>query len=341
MTGDRPTGPLHLGHYVGSLQKRVELQNQYDKPYIMIADLQALTDNAHNPQKVSQNVLQVAFDYLAVGLEPNLNTFFIQSLVPELAEFTILYLNFVTLARVKRNPTVKEEMQQKGFGNNVPVGFLTYPISQVADITAFRANIVPVGEDQLPMIEQTNEIVRHINNTFNVEVLTECKALLSKVVRLPGIDGKAKMGKSMNNAIYLGDSAAIVDQKIMSMFTDPGHIRVDDPGDVEINTVFKYLDVFDPDLKELEKLKEHYQRGGLGDVVLKKHLIGLIQEVLEPIRLRRQVFEKDPYEVMKMLKTGSEYASSVASKTLKDLRNVLSPDLLISSYITQLIHSNA
>lgn len=324
LTGDRPTGPLHLGHFVGSLEKRIELQYEYDKPFVMIADLQALTDNAQNPKKVSQNVLQVAFDYLAIGLEPSLNTFFIQSLVPELAEFSILYLNFVTLARLKRNPTVKNEMVQKGFGNNVPIGFLTYPISQAADITAFKANLIPVGEDQLPMIEQTNEIVRQINNHFNTEILVECQALLSKIVRLPGTDGKTKMGKSTNNAIYLGDNANVVSQKVMGMFTDPGHLKVSDVGNVEINIVFKYLDAFDTDVEMVEKLKENYRMGGLGDVILKKRLIGLLQDLLDPIRARRQEFEKDPYEVIKILKIGSEYASSIANSTLKDLREVFS-----------------
>lgn len=322
LTGDRPTGPLHIGHYVGSLKKRVEIQEEYDKPFIMIADTQALTDNAHNPKKVSENVYEVAFDYLAVGLKPELNTFFIQSLVPELAEFTVFYMNFVTLARLKRNPTVKDEMQQKGFGYNVPVGFLSYPISQVADITAFKANLVPVGDDQLPMLEQTNEVVRHINNHFNTAVLRECKPLLSKVLRLPGTDGLSKMGKSMNNAIFLNDEPDVISAKVMSMYTDPNHIRVEDPGNVEINTVFKYLDAFDPEQEELKELKEHYKRGGLGDVKLKKRLNNILQNTLEPIRQRRKEYEENPEEVMKLLKTGSEYARSVAAKTLKELKEV-------------------
>ena len=326
LTGDRPTGPLHIGHYVGSLKNRVELQYRYEKPYVFIADLQALTDNADNPQKVRQNVLEVAYDYLAVGLKPELNTFFIQSLVPELAEMTLLYLNFVTLARLKRNPTVKEEMVQKGFGNDVPAGFLTYPISQVADITAFKTNFVPSGEDQLPMIEQTNEIVRHINNTFHVNVLVECKALLSDVVRLPGTDGKTKMGKSTHNAIFLGDSPDVVAQKVMGMFTDPHHLRIDDPGDVEVNTVFTYLDAFDPDREGLDALKAHYRKGGLGDVALKKRLTGLLEAELAPIRARRQEAARDPGEVMKMLKAGSEIARSVAAQTLKELREVFCLD---------------
>ena len=322
LTGDRPTGPLHIGHYVGSLKKRVEIQEEYDKPFIMIADTQALTDNAHNPKKVSENVYEVAFDYLAVELKQELNTFFIQSLVPELAEFTVFYMNFVTLARLKRNPTVKDEMQQKGFGYNVPVGFLNYPISQVADITAFKANLVPVGDDQLPMLEQTNEVVRHINNHFNTAVLRECKPLLSKVLRLPGTDGLSKMGKSMNNAIFLNDEPDVISAKVMSMYTDPNHIRVEDPGNVEINTVFKYLDAFDPEQEELKELKEHYKRGGLGDVKLKKRLNNILQNTLEPIRQRRKEYEENPEEVMKLLKTGSEYARSVAAKTLKELKEV-------------------
>lgn len=322
LTGDRPTGPLHIGHYVGSLKKRVEIQEEYDKPFIMIADTQALTDNAHNPKKVSENVYEVAFDYLAVGLKPELNTFFIQSLVPELAEFTVFYMNFVTLARLKRNPTVKDEMQQKGFGYNVPVGFLNYPISQVADITAFKANLVPVGDDQLPMLEQTNEVVRHINNHFNTAVLRECKPLLSKVLRLPGTDGLSKMGKSMNNAIFLNDEPDDISAKVMSMYTDPNHIRVEDPGNVEINTVFKYLDAFDPEQEELKELKEHYKRGGLGDVKLKKRLNNILQNTLEPIRQRRKEYEENPDEVMKLLKIGSEYARSVAAKTLNELKEV-------------------
>lgn len=322
LTGDRPTGPLHIGHYVGSLKKRVEIQEVYDKPFVMIADIQALTDNAHNPQKVSKNVFEVAFDYLAVGLKPELNTFLIQSLVPELTELTIFYLNFVTLARLKRNPTVKDEMQQKGFGNDVPVGFLTYPISQVADITAFKATVVPVGEDQLPMLEQTNELVRHINNHFNVDILKECEPLLSKVVRLPGTDGKNKMGKSTNNAIYLSDEPDVIREKVMSMYTDPNHIRVEDPGNVEVNTVFKYLDAFDPNQDELGSLKEKYEKGGLGDITLKKRLNNILQEVLEPIRLRRKEYAKSPDEVIKILKTGSEHARSAATQTLKELREV-------------------
>lgn len=322
LTGDRPTGALHIGHYVGSLKKRVEIQATYDKPYIMIADTQALTDNAHNPQKVRDNVIEVALDYLAVGLKPELNTFFIQSLVPELAELTMYYLNFVTLARLKRNPTVKNEMKQKKFENKVPAGFLTYPISQAADITAFQANIVPVGEDQLPMIEQTNEIVRHVNRFFNTDILRECKPLLSKVTRLPGTDGQEKMGKSLNNAIYLKDSSDVIHNKIMNMFTDPNHLRVEDPGNVEANAVFRYLDAFDPNQEELQEWKKHYQKGGLGDMKVKKRLDDIMQQTLKPIRERRMLFEKDETEILNILKSGSEYARSVAVETLSKLKKV-------------------
>lgn len=322
LTGDRATGPLHIGHYVGSLKKRVELQYQYERPLIMIADLQALTDNAHNPQKVSKSVLEVAYDYLAVGLKPDLNTMFIQSLVPELAELTMFYLNFVPLARCRRNPTVKDEMIQKGYGDNVPVGFFIYPVSQVADITAFRANTIPVGEDQLPMIEQTNEVVRHINRHFGVDVLRECSPLLSKVKRLPGTDGKAKMGKSAHNAIYLSDEPDVIRDKVMGMYTDPQHIRVEDPGNVEVNTVFHYLDAFDTDSATLQELKEHYVHGGLGDMALKRRLNDILQAELEPIRTRRKYISQHPVEIVKMLKDNSETCRHIAAQTLKELRDV-------------------
>lgn len=322
LTGDRATGPLHIGHYVGSLKKRVTLQYQYDCPLIMIADMQALTDNAHHPQKVSQNVLQVAADYLAVGLKPELNTIFIQSLIPELSELTMFYLNFVTMARCKRNPTVKDEMLQKGYGDNVPVGFFIYPISQAADITAFRANYIPVGEDQLPMLEQTNEVVRHINRYFGVEVLRECNPLLSKVQRLPGTDGKAKMGKSANNAIFLSDGPDDIQKKVMGMYTDPQHIHVEDPGKVEGNPVFQYLDAFDSDAEKLQELKEHYTHGGLGDMVLKRRLNEILQAELEPIRRKRKEVSQYPAEIMKMLKDNSEKCSEMAAQTLRELREV-------------------
>ena len=319
LTGDRPTGPLHLGHYVGSLVNRVKLQHEHQQ-FVLIADMQALTDNADDPDKVRRNVTEVACDYLAVGLDPAVSTLFIQSLVPELAELTMFYMNLVTLARLQRNPTVKDEMQRKGFGSNVPVGFLTYPISQAADITAFGAHLVPVGEDQLPMIEQTTEIVRRLNRIAGKPVLVECKALLSRVTRLPGTDGAAKMGKSEGNAIFLGDPAKVVKQKVMSMFTDPNHIHVEDPGKVEGNPVFSYLDVFDTDRELLAQMKEHYQRGGLGDVKVKKRLIAALQEFLGPLRARREEFAADKGEVMQILRKGSDHARTVAAKTLDGVR---------------------
>lgn len=325
LTGDRPTGRLHLGHYVGSLLNRVKLQHDHDQ-FIMIADMQALTDNAENPEKVRKNVLEVALDYLAVGLDPKLNTIFIQSLVPELAELTMYFLNLVTLARLQRNPTVKDEMIQKGFGSNVPAGFLVYPVSQAADITAFMAELVPVGEDQLPMIEQTNELVRRFNNVYGKEVLLECQPLVSKIVRLPGTDGKAKMGKSLDNAIYLSDSTEVVEKKVKTMFTDPGHLRVDDPGKVEGNTVFAYLEAFDSDRETLEEMKAHYTRGGLGDTVVKKRLVSVLQGILDPIRTRRTEAEKNPEEVMRILREGSARARVVAAETLKEVKKAMRLD---------------
>lgn len=322
LTGDRPTGPLHIGHYVGSLKKRVELQNKYTQ-YVLIADMQALTDNAGNPKKVHDNVLEVALDYLAVGLDPTRNVIFIQSLVPELAELTMYYLNLVTLARLQRNPTVKDEMKLKGFGANVPAGFLTYPVSQAADITAFRAKYVPVGADQLPMLEQTNEIVDKFNSLYQREVLTRCEPLLSEVVRLPGIDGQEKMGKSTNNAIYLKDDEKTLAAKVRMMYTDPLHIQVSDPGNIKGNTVFDYLDAFDPDKAGLAELKAHYKRGGLGDVKVKDRLLGLLNSELAPIRKKRTEFEKDPAEVMNMLRRGSEKARVTAASVLADVRSAL------------------
>jgi tryptophanyl-tRNA synthetase len=320
LTGDRPTGPLHIGHYVGSLKKRLELQYQYAKPYVMIADVQALTDHAGNPQQVRDNVLEVACDYLAIGLKPELNTFFIQSLVPELAEMTVYYLNYVTLARLKRNPTVKEESHQKGYKETVPVGFLAYPVSQAADITAFHATLIPVGEDQLPMIEQTNEIVRRINNQFQTNVLTECKPLLSKIARLSGLDGKAKMGKSLVNALYLSDTPETIHKKVMGMFTDPKHLHKNDPGNVENNAVFKYLEAFSTDLEKLEEMKSHYRRGGLGDVETKQYLEAILQKEMKPIREKRVELQAQEDWIMQMLKQGSENARSVAARTLLELK---------------------
>ena len=319
LTGDRPTGPLHLGHYVGSLKNRVELQETCDQ-YVMIADGQALTDNAQNPEKVRENLLQVALDYLAVGIDPAKSTIFIQSLLPQLPELTLYYLNLVTWNRLKHNPTVKQEIDQKGFGESVPAGFMVYPVSQAADITAFKANLVPVGEDQLPMIEQTHEIVRHFNKTYSTDVLVRPEALLPKIARLPGTDGQLKMGKSLGNAIYLGDAPDVVAKKVKGMYTDPGHLRVEDPGKVEGNPVFTYLDVFDPNTAEVEALKAHYQRGGLGDSVVKKRLLEVLLAFLEPIRMRREEFAKDPHIVMQMLKKGTEKAEVKAAHTLAEVR---------------------
>ncbi len=326
LTADRPTGRLHIGHYVGSLKKRVQLQDEDLTRYVMIADMQALTDNAHEPAKVRENVLEVTYDYLAAGIDPAKTTIFIQSLVPELCELTVHYLNFVTLARLKRNPTVKEEMKQKGYGDTVPAGFLVYPVSQAADITGFDANYVPVGDDQLPMLEQTNELVRHINNFFAAEILQECKPLLSKVTRLPGTDGSPKMGKSLGNCIYLADSADEIKKKVMGMFTDPNHIRVEDPGNVEINPVFKYLDAFDPEQEELAEWKAHYERGGLGDMKVKKRLNEVLQAELGPIRERRSQYESQADEVMQMLKDNSAKARVVCQGVLGRLKNAMSLD---------------
>lgn len=322
LTGDRPTGPLHLGHYLGSLLNRVDLQNTY-KQYVMIADVQALTDNYDNPKKVHDNVFQVMLDYLAVGIDPEKTTIFIQSQIPQIAELGVLYLNFVTVNRLKRNPTVKNEIQQKGYGENVTAGFLTYPVHQVADITVVKADLVPVGEDQLPMIEQAHEIVRAFNRTYNCNVLVEPQALLSPVSRLVGTDGKAKMSKSLGNAIFLCDSADEISKKVMTMYTDPKHIRVTDPGQVEGNVVFTYLDIFDKNKHEIQELKAHYQRGGLGDVTIKKRLITVLNDMLDPIRNRRAEFAKDPAHVMNILKHGTRAAQEVAEQTMADVRKVM------------------
>ena len=333
LTGDRPTGRLHLGHYVGSLKRRLEIQNKggYEKFYIMIADSQALTDNFGNVQKVRDNVMEVMLDYLAVGLDPNKVNFFIQSEVSELTEFTFYYMNLVTLSRLERNPTVKEELKHKDFNNTIPMGFLTYPVSQAADITAFNANIVPVGDDQLPMIEQTREIVRSFNNLYG-ETLIEPKAVLpdnENSYRLVGTDGKAKMSKSLNNCIYLSDEPEEIKQKVFSMYTDPDHIHVQDPGKVEGNTVFTYLDVFSrpehfekylPEYKSLDELKAHYSRGGLGDMKIKKFLNEILQELLAPIRERRKEFAKNPDAIMKILYDGTMKARKVAHENLIKLK---------------------
>ena len=339
LTGDRPTGRLHVGHYVGSLKERVKLQNSgnYDEIYIMIADAQALTDNAEHPEKVRQNIMQVALDYLACGLDPEKSTIFIQSMIPELTELTFYYMNLVTVSRVQRNPTVKAEIQMRNFETSIPVGFFCYPISQAADITAFRATSVPVGEDQMPMIEQCKEIVHKFNSVYG-ETLTEPKIVLPSnqaCLRLPGIDGKAKMSKSLGNCIYLSDESEDIRTKIMSMFTDPNHIRVQDPGKVEGNPVFIYLDAFCrpehfeeflPDYNNLDELKAHYQRGGLGDVKVKKFLNNVIQSELEPIRNRRKMWEKNLPDVYDILKKGSAAARETAAKTLDDVRHSMRID---------------
>ena len=329
LTGDRPTGHLHLGHYAGSLRQRVELQNQY-KQFVIIADAQALTDNAENPDKVRKNILEVALDYLAVGIDPKITTIFIQSLVPELAELTMYYLNLVTVSRLQRNPTVKDEIKQRDFGTSIPAGFLVYPISQAADITAFKADLVPVGGDQLPMIEQTNEIVRGFNRIYECSVLVEAKALLSNFPRLPGTDGKGKMSKSLGNVISLSDSADEVRHKIKTMYTDSKHLRVEDPGIVEGNPVFAYLDAFDSDKEGLENMKEHYRHGGLGDVAVKRRLQEVLSVELDPIRIRRKDFANDPEEVMRILKNGTAVARDVAVKTLDEVRKAMHIDYFTS-----------
>ncbi|MBF0715533.1 tryptophan--tRNA ligase [Gemelliphila palaticanis] len=325
LTGDRPTGKLHLGHYVGSLQNRVMLQKENQDMYIMIADQQALTDNADNPKKIIESVTEVALDYLAVGIDPNKTNIFIQSQIPQLAELTAYYLNLVTVARLHRNPTVKQEIKDKNFNESIPAGFFTYPVSQAADITAFGATHVPVGEDQKPMIEQTREIVRDFNRIYNKEVLVLPEAVLppQNQGRLVGIDGQGKMSKSLNNGIYLSDTPEIIKQKIMKMYTDPNHIRVEDPGKVEGNVVFTYLDIFDPNKEEVNLLKEQYQKGGLGDVKLKLRLNEIMQEMLEPIRLRREEFAKDKAEIYNILKQGSLKAEERAQKTLDDVKDAM------------------
>ena len=336
LTGDRPTGRLHVGHYVGSLAERVKLQNSglYDDLYIMIADAQALTDNAEHPEKVRQNIIQVALDYLACGIDPDKSTIFIQSMIPELTELTFYYMNLVTISRVQRNPTVKSEIQQRNFEASIPVGFFCYPISQAADITAFRATAVPVGEDQLPMLEQCKEIVHKFNSVYG-ETLTEPEIVLPSnraCLRLPGIDGKAKMSKSLGNCIYLSDEADDVKKKIMSMFTDPNHLRVQDPGKVDGNPVFIYLDAFCrpehfseflPEYQSLDEMKAHYQRGGLGDVKVKKFLNNVMQAELAPIRERRKMWEQRIPDVYDILKQGSKLAQSEAAKTMHDVRSAM------------------
>ena len=339
LTGDRPTGRLHVGHYVGSLKRRVELQNsgEFDKIYIMIADAQALTDNADNPEKVRSNISEVALDYISCGLDPEKSNLFVQSYVSELTELTFYYSNLVTVSRLQRNPTVKSEIQMRGFKSSIPVGFFTYPISQAADLTAFKANIVPVGEDQLPMIEQAREIVRSFNGTYD-EVLVEPKALLPEnqaCMRLPGTDGKAKMSKSLGNCIYLADEPEVIRKKVMSMYTDPDHIRIEDPGKLDGNCVFIYLDAFCnddyfaeylPEYQNLQELKDHYTRGGLGDVKVKKFLYSVLMENLSPIQARRKELEKDIPAIMEILHQGSIRAKEVAAQTLAEVKHAMQID---------------
>ena len=322
LTGDRPTGPLHLGHFVGSLRNRIAYQHTY-RQFIMLADAQALTDNMDDTGKVHRNVVEVALDYLAVGIDPALSTILIQSQIPELAELTFYYLNLVTVARLERNPTVKEEIRLRGFERDIPAGFLTYPASQAADITAFKAALVPVGEDQIPMIEQTNEIVRRFNRTAGREVLVEAKALVPEIGRLPGIDGKAKMSKSLGNTINLGATADEIRAAVKQVYTDPLHLRVQDPGHLEGNVAFLYLDAFDPDQAGLAEMKAHYVRGGLGDSLVKARLEACLQDLLAPIRARREELAKDKGHVMQILKEGTAKAREVAAKTADEVKAAL------------------
>ncbi|NHL82711.1 tryptophan--tRNA ligase [Lactobacillus helveticus] len=326
LTGDRPTGKLHIGHYIGSLKNRVKLQNsgKYD-PYIMIADTQALTDNARNPEKIRNSLIQVALDYLAVGIDPSKSTIYVQSQIPALFELTSYYMDLVTVARLERNPTVKTEIKQKDFKDSIPVGFLNYPVSQAADITAFKATIVPVGDDQEPMLEQTREIVRTFNRVYNTDILVEPKGYFPPKGsgRLPGLDGNSKMSKSLGNCIYLSDDAKTVQKKVMSMYTDPNHIHVEDPGKVEGNTVFTYLDVFDPDKDKVAELKAEYQKGGLGDVKIKRYLNKVLEAELAPIRERREKYAQDEDAIYEMLLEGSKKANTVANETLEQVRDAI------------------
>ncbi len=322
LTGDRPTGKLHLGHFIGSLGNRIKLQDSCTQ-YVMVADVQALTDNFEHPEKVRDNVFEVICDYLAVGIDPAKTTIFLQSQLPALPELMQYYMNLVTVARLERNPTVKAEIKQKDMEKSLPVGFFTYPISQVADITAFKANLVPVGEDQLPMIEQTNEVVRSFNRIYKKNVLVEAKPLVPKIARLAGLDGQAKMSKSLKNCIYLGDSPDELAKKVKSMYTDPNHLRVEDPGKIEGNTVFEYLDAFDADTVKVAELKAQYQKGGLGDMVVKNYLLEVLNAFLEPMRERRKEFEKDKTGVMKILFEGTKVANEVTQKTLVEVKEAM------------------
>ena len=335
LTGDRPTGKLHLGHYIGSLKNRVVLQNEgnYDEMYLMIADSQALTDNFDNPKKVRDNIINVALDYLSVGIDPKKVNIFIQSQIPALTELSFYYMNLVTVSRLQRNPTVKNEIKEKSFEKSIPVGFFCYPISQAADITAFKANIIPVGNDQLPMLEQTNEIVSSFNRIYG-ETLVPCNAILNEnkiAQRLPGLDGNAKMSKSLNNGIYLSDPSDVIYKKVMSMYTDPNHIKVEDPGKVEGNMVFTYLDVFSSDeqiskyseYRTLDEMKKAYEKGGLGDVKIKKVLYNILEEILSPIREKRKYYEEHLDEVYSILKEGTTKANEKANKTLKEVKKAM------------------
>lgn len=322
LTGDRPTGQLHLGHFVGSLRSRVGLQDSHHQ-HILLADAQALTDNADNPDKVRRNILEVALDYLAVGIDPTKTTICVQSCLPALNELTMLYLNFVTVARLERNPTIKSEIQMRGFERDIPAGFLCYPVAQAADITAFKATVVPVGEDQIPMIEQTNELVRRVNRQIGQDLLPECKALLSNTGRLPGFDGKAKMSKSLGNTIVLNASDKDIKKAVNAMYTDPNHLRIEDPGQIEGNIVFAYLDAFDPDKEEVEALKAHYRRGGLGDGTVKKRLEGILKELISPIRERREALAKDPDYIMDILREGTIKCQNITQATLDEVKDGL------------------
>ncbi|WP_415062298.1 tryptophan--tRNA ligase [Bdellovibrio sp.] len=322
LTGDRPTGPLHLGHYIGSLKNRVILQETH-KQYLIIADAQAMTDNFKDPQMIRENILEVALDYLAVGIDPTLSTIFVQSMIPELFEATFYFLNLVTVARLERNPTVKSEIAQKNFEKNLPAGFLTYPVSQAADILCFHADLVPVGDDQNPMIEQTNEIAQRFNHLYQKEFFKKVKALGGHYGRLPGIDGKAKMSKSLGNSIQLSESYEQIKKKVQKMYTDPHHLHIDDPGQVEGNVVFTFLDAFDPDTKEVLRLKDHYQRGGLGDGALKQRLTQVLEEVIAPIRARRSEFAKDKGEVLRLCRKGSEEARQVVATTVTEMKSIM------------------
>ena len=319
LTGDRPTGQLHLGHFVGSLRSRVGLQDSHHQ-HLLLADAQALTDNADNPDKVRNNILQVALDYLAVGIDPSKTTICVQSCLPALNELTMLYLNFVTVARLERNPTIKSEIQMRGFERDIPAGFLCYPVAQAADITAFKATVVPVGEDQIPMIEQTNEIVRRVNRQIGHDLLPECQALLSNMGRLPGFDGKAKMSKSLGNTIVLDATDKDIKKAVNAMYTDPNHLRIEDPGQVEGNVVFTYLDAFDTNKEELEELKAHYRRGGLGDGTVKKRLEGILKELIGPIRERRIELAKDPDYIMDILNQGTDKCRDITQQTLDEVK---------------------